>query len=498
MSLRGLVNLLNEEARTSRATITESETNLILSELTASVALCLLRAVVDAGLRYAVYDSEFSECDEEDISEDMGLFRLTLQKPRRSTEEVADTLYILSEVGFLDFLRKGHEARYWRVFGMSASFTCQSRVFGDWDQLLTLDELPITKSPRMLVKEAADTRTVPDDIRLLLLSGSALNAADPLHRLWAGHAYDSLSRCIANEISSIDRKLVFKGPPKLSLEFCNSHQEFDCPLDIREFEQLHEAAAWVFENSREAEVKHILLSTEIARSGRSDGEVRSYLQSHLAAAFECAKIAYQMSISDVTKDTLKSLGDLRKAVTEETSKATDATRQTVTAIASAAAIGIGLVVARISVALNPWLIVAVITVAWLYVLTIALSGWHFTLVQREVRVQWQDKLYRFLSAGEYEVMVTKPVGRSERVFKYTAITGVGILAVWAICVILFAFNAAPVSLPALPPPSLEKPNAQPRDSNREEKKLRPSFELPATYWALLSASKLRRVDWGYL
>lgn len=485
MSLRDLVNLLNEEARMGRATVSENDTNLILSELAADVALRLAQAAANAGLRYVTYDSEFSECGEEDISEDMGQFRLALQKPNRSAEDVADTLYILSEVGFLDFLRNGHAARYWRIFGISASFECQARAFGDWDQPLTLDELPVTKSPRMLVKETTDTRSVPDDIRLLLLTEMTLNATDPFHRMWAGHAYDSLSRCVANEVSASDRKLIFKGPPKLSLEFRNPHQEIDCPLDMCEFQRLHEAAAWVFENSREAEIKHVLLSTEIARSGRSDGEVRSYLQDNLAAAFECAKIAYQMSISDVTKDTLKSLGDLRKAVTEETSKATDATRQTVTALASAAAIGIGLVVARISATLSPWLIVAVMIVASLYVFMIALSGWHFILVQRGLRVQWQNKLYRFLSTDEYEAMVTKPVGRSEKVFKFTAISGVGILTVWAICVILFAFNATPVSFPtrdtSSPLKSLEKTEARPDDSDQEEKSRRPIVELPSVH-----------------
>jgi hypothetical protein len=485
LSLRDLVNLLNEEARMGRATVSESDTNLILSELAADVALRLVHAAANAGLRYVTYDSEFSECGEEDISEDMGQFRLTLQKPNRSAEDVADTLYILSEVGFLDFLRKGHAALYWRVFGMSASFKCQARAFGDWDQPLTLDELPVTKSPRMLVKETTDTRSVPDDIRLLLLTEATLNAADPFHRMWAEFAYDSLSRCVANEVSASDRKLIFKGPPKLSLEFRDPHQEIDCPLDMCEFQQLHEAAAWVFENAREAEIKHVLLSTEIARSGRSDGEVRSYLQDNLAAAFECAKIAYQMSISDVTKDTLKSLGDLRKAVTEETSKATDATRQTVTAIASAAAIGIGLVVARISATLSPWLIVAVMIVASLYVFLIALSGWHFILVQRGLRVQWQNKLYRFLSADEYDAMVTKPVGRSEKVFKFTAISGVGILAIWAICVILFAFNAAHASLPtketSSPLKSLEEPKPQPDDFDQEEKSRRPIVEFPPAH-----------------
>ncbi|MBH8609982.1 hypothetical protein I4N56_002760 [Pseudomonas mohnii] len=145
----------------------------------------------------------------------------------------------------------------------------------------------------------------------------------------------------------------------------------------------------------------------------------------------------------MTKDTLKSLGDLRKAVTDETSKATDATRQTVTAISTAAGVGIGLAVTRMTIAVSPWLILVVMIVVLLYVVAIAWSGWHFILVQRDLRVQWQTKLYRFLSATDYEAMVTNPVKRSEHVFKRTAIWGVSVLVAWALCVVVFAFHTTP-------------------------------------------------------
>jgi fatty acid desaturase len=96
------------------------------------------------------------------------------------------------------------------------------------------------------------------------------------------------------------------------------------------------------------------------------------------------------------------LADLRKAVTEETTKATDATRQIVAAIASALAIAQGMIVARISVALSLWLILLVMVVALGDVTVIAMSGWHFIGVQRSLRTQWQLKPYRFLSAKDYE------------------------------------------------------------------------------------------------
>ncbi|EJN22624.1 hypothetical protein PMI36_03105 [Pseudomonas sp. GM79] len=443
MSLTDLASLLNQETRAGNASVTESDTDLIASELAAGLTLRLLRLAKDAGLTYSTYDHEYSQCDEADIVDDFGTFRLKVKKPSRSPEDLADALYIMTEVGFSDFLRRGNKAGIWRILGLSAAFSCQARAFGNWDEPLTLTPVPATKSPRMLVKEAADVRSVPEDIRLLLLQGSNLDELDPFHRLWAEHAHASLTRCIANEVSAGDQRLIFKGPPKLSLEF--QERSPGDSFNLKDFQLAQEAASWVYENAREAEMKHVLLSTEIARSGRADGEVIAYFRDNLDAALECAKIAYQMSISEITKDTLKSLGDLRKAVTDETSKATDATRQTVTAITTAAGVGIGLAVARISVALNPWLILAVMIIVWLYVVTIAWSGWHFILVQRGLRKQWQTKLYRFLSAGDYEAMVTIPVGRSETVFKRTAISGVGVLAAWVVCVVVFAFLAKPSS-----------------------------------------------------
>lgn len=143
--------------------------------------------------------------------------------------------------------------------------------------------------------------------------------------IWAAHALNYLSRCFANEIDTAGTLLTFKGPPKLNLTISQVANDVG-ELSLSEFEVVQDAAGWVFDNSREAEVKHILLSAEIARSGRADGDAGDYFKENLAAALDCAKIAYQMAVSEITKDTLKSLGDLRKAVTEETSKATDAMR----------------------------------------------------------------------------------------------------------------------------------------------------------------------------
>jgi len=193
---------------------------------------------------------------------------------------------------------------------------------------------------------------------------------------------------------------------------------------------------------REAETKHILLSSEVARSGLADGEVVSYFCEHLEAALESAKIAYQMAISDIAKDTLKSLGDLRKAVTDETSKATDATRQAVTAIATALTVGLGIVAARLSVQINPYLITAAVLVAFAYTLISVFSGWKFIRIQHTLREEWQPKLYRFLAAAEFDKMVRQPIARAERVFNMVAVVGLAVLLSMVIAVSYFAFTQA--------------------------------------------------------
>lgn len=439
MSLLRLASLLNNLALTEQALISETDATVSVSKLKSTTAEQVISALVAIGWRYQLYDHAFNACDTDEIEEGDEGYLIVFDKPIDECK-AADTLYLLTEIGLVDHLRQGHPALYWRVVGLLHPINCKSRTLSGWDDDPMAILASSTKVPRLLVKEASDVRVVPDNVQhWLLIEDHELYESEPLHVMWAQFAYEALGRCIANEVEGIDFNLIFKGPPKLILAALGNDPARRGSVSLSDFELLHEAVSWVYENSREAEIKHVLLSAEIARSGRSDGEVISYFRDHMGAAFECAKIAYQMSISEVTKDTLKSLGDLRKAVTEETGKATDATRQTVSAIASALAVGLGMIAARVSFSLNPWLILVVMVIALGYVMLIALSGWHFILVQRSLRTQWQSKLYRFLSADEYRVMVTEPVGRSEKVYKWSALGGGVVLFVAIIAISVFAF-----------------------------------------------------------
>lgn len=469
MSLLPLANLLNESARAGKALITESEAKVSVSQLHSGIVKRLIAELTAISCKFQIYDQAFNECEPDEIDDGDSGYLVKFNKP---IEELVrpNTLFILTETGLADHLRSGHPAVVWRIIGLSRPIYCKARALGNWQQELTAVAPISTKTPRLLVKEAANVRLVPENVQLWLLDEiRMLDPADPLHVLWVQFAHEALSRCIPNEVEDLGKQLLFKGPPKLTLAVAGDDPITRPQVSLADFDLLHEPASWVYENSREAEIKHVLLSTEIARSGRSSGDVNEYFRENLGAAFECAKIAYQMSISEVTKDTLKSLGDLRKAVTEETTKATDATRQIVAAIASALAIGLGMIVARMSVALSPWLILLVMVVALGYVTLIAMSGWHFIGVQRSLRTQWQLKLYRFLSAEDYKEMVTQPVGASERVYKWSALGGCGLLLAASISIVVFAFvngnggagparNSAPTAPKTAPRPDLSIPD----------------------------------------
>lgn len=340
------------------------------------------------------------------------------------------------------------------MLGLTKPFNTRARSYSDWGEEEAFVEPPVTKSPRLLVKESANVRTVPEDVRhWLLAEGHGLDDADPLHMVWAMHAFDALSRCFANEIDATGSKLSFKGPPRLNLTIKEAVEGVTIALE--DFDVVQGAAVWVFENAREAEVKHILLSAEIARSGRADGKVQQYFKENLSAALDCAKIAYQMSVSEITKDTLKSLGDLRKAVTEETSKATDATRQAITAISTALTVGMGLIVARLTLQINPYLISLVMAVAFGYTTLNVMSGRKFIKIQQKLRHDWQPKLYRFLSEAEFKKMVSDPIEQAEGFFYRVSFQGLAMLGAAALGIAIFAFvYTAPTAIKPPAPSSL--------------------------------------------
>lgn len=447
MSLIALAETIDRLVEANRAFIAESESVATVSALSADNASELMQFCSALGWSAELFDRAGDLWPNDASPEiDFEPYRLAIQKPSAP----ADTLQLLSNQAFAYWLENGHRASYWHIARFIGSLSAGGRVIQSWAGTQHPATMPPTKSPRTLVKEFGNIRRVPEDVRQWLTSAlDASSFAQPATQTWVRAASAALISCLPDEVEADTGALKFRGPPRLTLPAFD--RVTDTPDQVT-FNALLEACSWVFENEREAEMRHILLATELARSGTSSETASIFLSKHLAHAQESAQIAYQMALADTGRDTLKVLSDLRKAVTDETAKLSDISRQLAGSVAAALATGIGLIAARVATNAHAGLIAAVMLVVAAYITLVICSGTQFMRLQRQLRTDWQHRLYRFLPTAEYDRMVAKPTMKAEQSFVWTAwLGGVSVFVLTMACgwTLLFFTPPAPPARPAL-------------------------------------------------
>lgn len=452
MSEIALAELLDQLSEEKLAFIAESEFDVTISNLNVDATKRVLEACTQLNLTDTAYDEEGSEWTIESISNAFEPFRVSFQKP--TTEGV---LRLLTNAGFKTHLEAGHSAVRWEVARLSRPYRTLGRLYSGWGSTEDFIPAPETKNPRSLVREFSGQRIVCSDIRPWLLSDDFLEIpANSAFSLWANIAVFAILRALSDEIDSEDQSLKFKGPPRLSMALPEAGHDCLTPLGVPGFQALQQAGRWVFESKQEAEMRHILLATELARSGSNNSDALNCVKAQIASTLEAAKIAYQMALSDLSRDTLKAMADLRKAITEETAKVVDATRQIITALASALAVGLGLVMARFTIGTDPWLLIGVMVVVAAYVAANIASGWQFMSLQRGLRNDWRPRLYRFIPDDEYQRLVGAPAQRAERTLKAAAIIGGLAVAILTVVVIITALHMPGIVSNGTRPAAIQK------------------------------------------
>ncbi|USX25367.1 hypothetical protein NHH73_22620 [Oxalobacteraceae bacterium OTU3CINTB1] len=451
MSEIKLAAVIDRLVAADEAFVAETPERVTLSQLSLPSANELRALISQAGLIALVYDGANEDWSSLDLVEAYAPYRITFAKPAVSASE----LLVLTNTAFSAFLRTENPAAVWRIALLGASIFTEGRTYTSWADKASAPLAVRKKSPRSLVREASGNRIVPPTVAPWTLVDSSFVPQSAAAVLWANASIAACMRSLADDIDSESGELKFKGPPRLTFKLHDQPNKYFDELGSDGFAALHLATAWVFENEREAEVRHILFACEIARSnGAGDSELLLFGR-NIMPALDGAKIAYQMSISEVGKDTLKSLADLRKSVTEDTSKVTEGTRQVAAAVAGALALGFGLIAARLSTSTPRWLLITVMVIVVLYVTAIIFSGYDFIRLQRNIRRQWQSRLYRFLPPEEYKSMVATPTAHAERTFKITAC--VGGVAVALLAVAIFCDWAAAASATASTDANTEAP-----------------------------------------
>lgn len=389
-----------------RVALTETRDGMVLNQLRGAEARCVLTLLAADGWEDVVALDEGGDMDPAGIdNEDAGI-TVRARKP----EVPDDVEAILTRPGLAAALtRKAIIGTVW-LHGLSNAIETHSVRFAPWgDRTPFVPDVTVT-SPRNVVRVLDDGARFPDDMGRWLLRDANIEISGRAIDPWRRMAVEHLGQALANEIEP-DGRLLFRGPPVARFT-----PAAGALVEEGSLAMLQRAACWVFENPREVENRHTLFAAEVARTALSGGTA-SDLGDLAKSALEGARIAYNFGIVGQGRDTLKALADLRKAVSDETAKLAENTRSLATAVAGSVIANLGIIVARLTMpATSTWVPAAAITIGFvlaMYVASIAGSGIHFLQLQRNLRSEWRQRLYRFLDEDEYERMVTKPIASAE-------------------------------------------------------------------------------------
>lgn len=422
-----LASEIDDLVTANSAVLVETPVHVVLARLAATDARHVGQSVLALGWSFGIEDNTQTECDLVEVGEDLAPYRLTLKKPSAP----AGTIRILTRAGFEQWLSTDILESRIEVCPASADFETYRFVVCPWDGGADPVVRPEIKSPRKIVRETSSTRIVPEDVRPWLLEERLTpNWTDPVFQTWASSAAIALARSLCSEVTEDGQTLVFAGPPKLRTQ--PTAFALDRTGGRAGFSALQDAARWVFENDREVETRHRLFAMEVARSAPGDTTIPEIFTQNTTHLLEGARLAFQMGLEDLSKDTIKALTDLRKSLGDETAKLADGMRQIATAVAGAMFAGLGLVAARISGSAPRPIVIILATIILLYIIAIIASNIRYVYIQRSIRREWRGRIYRFLSEEDYTKMVTVPSDRAEGALFFSMALGGGLsLALFA-------------------------------------------------------------------
>lgn len=291
---------------------------------------------------------------------------------------------------------------------------------------------PLACSPQKLTRTYGSEEVVCADLRPWLLR-SAPAAAGKAYARWKQLASRWVLAALSNEVSANagTATYVFTGPPKRSLK---APAQFDDTLA----DGLQAVAQWVYMQGRDPEARHILFSNEFARAHNEP------LLAHVVKqSLESAESGYNAHVKSGSRETLKALADLRKAVFEETQKISQRAQDLAGSLWKDVAIAAAPFVLKMlpdTKASEP-VIMTVFPLAAAAFLTFSFSvqvyvNYRFFKHQDTTREVWKRALAIALSTAEIEQLSERPVRDSLRdygrvqlaiFFVYLALVGILVL-----------------------------------------------------------------------
>ena len=411
MAVDALATLINDSHGLGECLVRENWERVWLSRLSASLARSIANLATGAMIDFAIIDGADNDVVLAEIDDVGAPYRLSLVKPIAHGEGHVITLRGLDEL----VLNTGGRAIV-RMAGLSAMFETFNVAFTPWDARVTPGvPVPRTKSPRSVVREYGNERLAPASVESWVLREPVWLNDEPVFAHWAALAAQACLRALGDEIQEGPVRTVFKGPPRGVATDVATGTGVSKAL----FLALQACAKWVYETPTETEMRHPLLSAEIARFSSADGVIL-VVPAVFKNALEGARLAYQLGMSRLSSDTLKMLTDLRKSVLDETTKVADGTRQLIASVATTLSVGVGLVAAKVGTNADGRIVGAIAVITAVYVVAIVWSGFRSLRLQDEIRVQWKPRTYGFISHESYAVLVDEPATKAAASYRSIA------------------------------------------------------------------------------
>ncbi|RYY26348.1 MAG: hypothetical protein EOP62_10950 [Sphingomonadales bacterium] len=316
-------------------------------------------------------------------------------------------------------------------------FSTRSCVYSPWGIAVEHQHLDDTfDSPRRLVRDQSYL-LAPTDIRPWYLMTPG-NRTCGVFAAWKEAAVTNLIFCLPSEIRASGEagQVVLRGARSAFADVDLSKPKFQL------FDVVTDAVRWVYDQRRDTETKFHLLNNHLALYWPGKAKWPMGLASVLDHALASAREAFAFHLQDDSKEAIKSLGDLRKALQEEVARSQTATRDLLSALWRDAAIA-GAAFALRSATTNPSAVniaslgAAVLLFASL--LTTVLSNWRFDVLAKQVRAQWRQRLYAFMSEEQWTELVTRPVSRARWVYRVSIVPVFAVYALligallWVVC-----------------------------------------------------------------
>lgn len=231
---------------------------------------------------------------------------------------------------------------------------------------------------------------------------------------WLEFSTPKAALLLFSEISSSDTGLTYKLKGNRNIEFNSIHSK---SLSNNEQENIHSALAWIFETSRDAEIRHTLLCQRLSHnSPKSSESWIKFISRTLPHSYSAAKEDYKNHLLIKTGELLKAVTDIRKTVSDETNKIVEKTNTLTSSLLRDASITFLItslrqtLIAKNLISTQGSALILIATATWLLI-SISLTGYQnklFIKSQIRFRRNWSKGLSSLIPEGELNKIAKRP------------------------------------------------------------------------------------------